>query len=696
MKHLLIVALTIATAARVGHAQVDGYYVERPQFHYYPDPNLPRQDIGRLGPIGLALELRKPNFTMYIKSVEEGSPAASTGKLRPMQIITSINGEVLKDIDPRVQLGNMITKIEATDGVVRLMIKDEPDAQAYPVEFNIPVMGAYSATWPMNCAKSDRIVREMADWLRKQENWGWGAALFMLSTGEQKDLDEVGKRYHARYGEGFDQTHMGHTWSIGYTGIAHCEYYLRTGDKVVLPAIKAMCNELRDTMYNGSWMGSGGVNYKYMGGGHLNAAGVHANTFMLLAKECGVDVDQRTFEEGFRHIFRYAGRGIVAYGDQLPETGMTDNGKVAKLAFTMAAAANLSPKGEDSIYAKARDICATKSFYTTSWLFHGHTGGGIGELWRGPAMGLVKDKRPEAYRTFMDERRWMYELARTHEGTFGWADGQNVSYTRINSGSHPNGNYIPLIYTLPRKKLRIFGAPATKYSQTYELPDRPWGTAADDVFYSMTPGEYAPGKRLDLSLERLKIHASMPIFQMLGRPDVTDEELLAYAYHIDHGIRAAAAGEMAKRGRADLILQLLKSDDPRARRAGLQGLTGHGKNGALPVELRTDEMFELAGTMITDPEESWWVVEAALRVLAMGRPDQITPHVDRLAYWLGHEEWWLYAAAVRAIVPIATDIRYSKRFFPIIGVMLANNTRVGPLTAVRDLMKQVITPSDKP
>ena len=102
------------------------YYTEEPLFHYTPDPNASVNTIGRLGPVGLGLELRKPNFTMHIKNVEEGSPAAATGKLKKGQIIESINGEGLKDIDPRVQLGNLITRIEADDGVVRLMIKDKP------------------------------------------------------------------------------------------------------------------------------------------------------------------------------------------------------------------------------------------------------------------------------------------------------------------------------------------------------------------------------------------------------------------------------------------------------------------------------------------------------------------------------------------------------------------------------------------
>ena len=47
------------------------------------------------------------------------------------------------------------------------------------------VMGRYSPTWPVNCAKSDKIVRNLADLLAELEKPSWGAVLFLLSTGEQ-------------------------------------------------------------------------------------------------------------------------------------------------------------------------------------------------------------------------------------------------------------------------------------------------------------------------------------------------------------------------------------------------------------------------------------------------------------------------------------------------------------------------------
>ncbi|HEX5790850.1 MAG TPA: DUF6288 domain-containing protein, partial [Luteolibacter sp.] len=588
----------------------------------------------------------------------------------------------------RVILGNLITEAEAKDGVMKMMVKDSPEGAAREVVVKIPVFGAYSDTWPVNCKKSDAIVRNFADLLAKIDQPSWGAATFLLSTGEQKDLDVVTRWFKDKLSA--DQ--KGFPWSIGYTGPAVCEYYLRTGDKSVLPAIKGMCDELKATIYNGGWAGRGGAPFRYMAGGHLNGAGVHCVTYLMLAKECGVDVDQHTFDTALQHFYRFAGHGNVAYGDGLPEGGFVDNGKTGGLAFAMSAAAALTPEGEASIYAKARDISATKSFYSTSWLFHGHTGGGIGELWRGPAMGLVREKRPAQYQSFMNERRWMYELARTHDGAFGWVSDWNVSYTdTAHKGGKAWGNYIPLIYTLPRKHLRIFGAPKTQYSHPYQLPKRPWGTAADEAFLSLTPGEYAPGKSVDISKELLPTDASKPLMARIKDPGVTDETLLMYAHHIDQGIRGVASNSIVAQNRLHLVLPLLRSKDPRGRHSGLLCFLGGSKNVGMTPEQMTDEMFAEVAKMIENPEESWWVVEAALNAFGKARPELIDPHVKRLEHWLSHEDWWLSKAAMVALTPVATDKRYYKTILPMIGNMIANNAKAVALQPVSGIVERLST-----
>jgi hypothetical protein len=148
------------------------YYKEPPLFSLHPQEKGWRAPytIDRFGPVGMGIELAYPAFGMKVKNVEKDSPAEATGKLKPGQIIESINGVVLKELDPRVILGQIITKAEAGDGLVKLKIKDDAAAAAQEVVVKIPVLGAYSKGWPLKCQKSEKIVRGMADYLTKSGN----------------------------------------------------------------------------------------------------------------------------------------------------------------------------------------------------------------------------------------------------------------------------------------------------------------------------------------------------------------------------------------------------------------------------------------------------------------------------------------------------------------------------------------------
>ena len=689
--HLGLAALTLVSLST---GLADEYYAKEPQFHMWPDPGAARYKIARFGPIGIGLELRQPNFTMHIVNVEEGSPAAATGELKNGQIIESVNGHVMKDEDPRVLLGNWITEAEANGGIVKLMVKDDAKAAAREVIVKIPALGAYSPTWPVDCEKSNKIIRNHADALAANIDSAEiglnGAVLFMLSTGEEKDLEVVRgwmKKFVANYKTPERETYP---WFAGYTGPGFCEYYLRTGDESVLPVIKDMADSLSRTIYNGGWMGRGGASYGYMAGGHLNAAGLHAVTFLLLARECGVEVDEHTLQSSLFHFYRFAGHGNVAYGDHLPESGFTANGKTEGLAFTMQAAANLHPDGEKSVYAKARDITANKAFYNTSWLFHGHTGGGIGEFWKGRSMGLVREKRPEPYRSFMDERLWMYELARTHQGLFGWVSDWNVSYTDTGVEKRGWGAYIPLIYTVPRKALRLHGAPPSKYSHKHKIPDLPWGNEADEIFLSMEPGEYLPGKRQDVSRERLPTDASKPVLSRLRDPGVTDEIILMYAHHFEHGIRSIAAGAINNHKRYHLLPQLLKSKDPRARRTALDAINASDKKSeGFPDEQLTPELFSLIGSMIDNPGESWWVLMGAMEAMGRARPEQVAPHFDRMLGWLDHHDWWLRQAAMRGLTPLVADPGHAKPFLTKVGQIIRNSDRFGDFGSMNGITAQL-------
>lgn len=665
-------------------AAAGSYYTVEPQFMFAPPEGKP-STIGRFGPVGMSIDLTVPSFGMAVGNIEPGSPAEATGKLKKGQVIESINGVKLENIDPREILGGIITQAEATDGKVRFLVKDNPEAVAQEVVVAIPVLGAYSPTWPLKCPKSEKIVRNMVDYLVKSRKSGNGQdLLFLLSTGDPKDLETAGGWIKTLLAGDLTAYEKWYPWWIGYNGPALCEYYLRTGDAAILPVIQKIADRARDTVFNGGWItrGETTTGFGYGGGAHVNAAGVHVPTFLLLAKECGVNVDERVLQESLRQFYRFAGRGNVAYGDHLPEGGFADNGKVGGLAFTMAAAAAVTPNGEQSVYARARDICAVKGFYSTSWMLIGHTGGGVGEIWRSDAMGLMHDRTPLKYRTFMDGRKWYYELSRRFDG----------SMAILGGGQYDNPDWgigMAMTYTIPRRTLRLTGAPPTKYSKTYKLPDRPWGTAADDAFYSLVPAADRNGRVQDVDAEKLETDASRPVFRRIFADDVTDDLLLQYARHPEHGLRESAASRIAALKRDHLILELLQDKDPRVRHAGTEVIFGTFKRKPIPADRVTEEMVRLLWGMVEDPDESWWGTMNAMRALSLVQPEQIVPHTDRVLYWLGQDEWWLNSAALTLLGKIPIDERNAPKVLPALGALLARDTRHASMYALGGVAAQL-------
>ena len=667
---LVLLCLSISSFAEEG-----SFYKGEKLFSTRPSETNSLTNIKRFGPVGIGIDLIQPAFVMRISNIEEGSPAADTGKLKKGQIIESINGQSLKEIDPRMQLAEILGAAESSDGKLAMKIQGMDEM----VVVQVPVLGKYSPTWPMDCEKSDRIVRGLADYIASPNgNKGIGdfGMWFLMSTGDPKDMEVVGQ-----WARSADKP-SGYAWYLGFGGVPLCEYYLQTGDKQVLANIQKWVDKAVGGLYLDGWAGRGGVPSVTYGNGHLNAAGTSVVTFLMLAKECGADVPDHALIGSLRHFFRYAGRGGNPYGDGRTEQGFVDNGKNGNLAFAMAAAAALTPEGEESVYAKARDLMAYNSFYTTSFMLHGHTGGGIGEIWRSAAMGLVKDKKPEQYRDFMDSRRWHYELSRRYDGSFGIVGGSGYDTEKW-------GVAYGLAYTAPRKKMRVFGAPPTKYSKPYKLPEQLWGVQADKDFLSFDPVPAKSGKVIDLSNETLAKDSSMQFIRWFHDNDKppTDDQIRAYVHHRDHVFRLIAAnkalgahhgyiGWRAPGGeiRPHLVDEFLNHESPRVRRAMYSAIaTTIRKDGK--AELMTKQVFGRMMASLEDENESWWVKDAALQVVALAPSGWVVPHVDLIMGYLDHEDWWLQNGALQALTPIVADQRTYQRVIPKIAEVIRTNQR---------------------
>lgn len=647
------------------------FYTRPAFFTLRPSETGTLSTVDRFGPVGIGIELRQPAFVMVVKHVETGSPAAATGQLKPGQIIDSINGESLAGIDPRIQLGDIITKAEAGGGVIRLRVRDDENSQPKDVVVRIPVFGSYSETWPLDCDKSNRIVRGLADWVGKQRpaitTAGGLRLLFLLSTGEEQDL-EVAREWVGRLARQYADKDVsgGVNWHLGYGSIPLAEYYLRTGDTRVLPVIQSAVRAAEANYMPGGWAQRGLGNWTYYGGGRMNPAGVHVMSFLVLARECGAEVDETIFQDALRQYFRFAGRGVVAYGDHRPENGYTDNGRIGAFAFTMAAAAAQFPGNKDSVYARARDASAARGFYFTHRMLHGHTGGGIGEIWRGAAMGLARGKEPLKYREFMDNRRWFYELSRRHDGSFGILGGERYDNTEWGVG-------LGLAYTIPRRMLRIGGAPPSPHSHKVVLPKRAWGTPADDDFYSLKPAVDTFGGSPDVAGERFADVTASKIYTYAPEAAAAGAEALRnLLHHPDIEIRRMAAAHLDRY--PALTVELLQAPDARVRRAALEGVKQHHQ------KLLTPEMVGILLRMINDPAESWFVADGALQVLTHVQSASLLPHLDRLIYWLEHPEWWMSNSAMEILLRLAAQGHAVERITEAVGPVMAANQRFGRWT----------------
>ena len=401
-----------------------------------------------------------------------------------------------------------------------------------------------------------------------------------------------------------------------------------------------------------------------------------------------MDVDESLLHRTLTHFFRYAGRGLNPYGDDRPESSFVDNGKNGKLAFAMAAAASLTPDGENSIYAKARDHMAMTGFYTTTFMLHGHTGGGIGEIWRSAAMGLLHATKPQHYREFMNHRKWHYDMSRHFTGSFSILGGAGYDKEEW-------GICYPITYTIPRKTLRITGAPPSKFSKSYPLPARPWGTEADDIFVSLDP---VPGSDIDPSKETLKRDSAKPLIERLNEKELTNDEIRRYLHHPDYLVRNMVALNAAglscdymfpkpgHRVRPELLEEFARHSDPRIRNAGIRAAI----RAFNPEADWSKRLFDHAVSRLKDDTESWFVKDACLALVQCGTPDMVLPHIDTLVTYLDHPEQWLQQGSLMALMVVATDERCFEKVLPPVAKLLQSTPRQSTTGAAISKLRELL------
>ena len=396
--------------------------------------------------------------TIGVAFIAKSSPAC--GVLRVGDMVIGAGGKVFQaGGDPRVALGNAITEAETKAGAGKLALRIIREGKAQDVVVNIAVMGSYSPTWPYDCEKSARILDEACAHLARAQYpdghipaevgmaTAWCGLLF-LASGDAKYQDNARRAAYWIADRTWEKAGL-NCWPTGYSGLLLAEYYLATGDKTVLPTLQKLSTFLAESqMKCGSW----GHNGPWGGYGAVNQVGLACLMAMVLSQECGLDVDMAAMKRSLDFFKRYAHKGWVPYGDHPPFMGNSGNGKSAMAAVVFDLADG---------YGRTKRAFASAVASSYAHREDGHTGPYFSFFW-GPLAARLADDAP-AFRKFLDEQRWYYDLARTFDGgVVCQPNAENLSgrtpgtYTWSGPGYTTSG--MALFYALPKKKLRILGA----------------------------------------------------------------------------------------------------------------------------------------------------------------------------------------------------------------------------------------------
>lgn len=679
----LILSCLLTLLLLCGSVFASDYYTEPEVYQMRPDP-AKEMALDCIGATGIKARFY-PGVILKVEGFTEKSPAE--GKMKVGEIIAGVNGVELKGINPLVALGEALTSAEATDGRMVFDIKADQDAPSRKVTVMIPVLGSYSETWPLKCQKSDKIIKAAAEYYAhdpgfKQQFFRDSgipsalACLFLLSTGDDSYLPVV-KAYFASFPK--EVNHIGdHTWNNGYNGIACAEYYLRTGDREVLPILQYYCDDAKNRQFFGCGWSHWGrdLNPGYVAGGLVNAAGTQMLTTLLLGKACGVEVDEKALHGALKLWYRFAGHGEVPYGDHRPEGGLGSNGRDGMSAAAMRIAT--LAEGNTERYRMALNYLSKSTLVSYPMMITGHGDEGRGDgIWRGMASSHMLDTKPAEYHQAMNRLRWFHDLSRRPSGAFGIAGCQG--FDDVGSGAG-----VALAYTAPLKTLAITGAPRSKHAKKFKLPEAIWGNQADLAFLSTEHGkpfgDYGKEDPVEVSLKLLGTAYRKPETDLNLVPK---KEILKHVYHQHHVFRTQAAKALRVIGAFDDLERLLGDADPRVRRAALDGMCDYnywfhmGRDPMRPEQF-TPGMIKAVVKILRNREEALWVTDAALSVMSLMPTETLRDHLQGIMPWTSHDDWWLRQSAFSALATAARDPALASRVLPTLLDMLSKEGHTMP------------------
>jgi len=382
-----------------------------------------------LGPTGAQGRMYVKDFMtrqarqILIIKVDAGSPASAV--LQVGDVILGIGNKRFAE-DPRKSLGRAITQAETEEnkGILKLLRWRKGKQEV--VSLQLRVMGTFSETAPWDCPKSKKIMDEALRYLAKQKKWSRFSleALAFLASGRGEYIRLVREHLHEAKWARPDVKCGTHAWTAGYRNLVLTEYYLATGDKYVLPAIREYAvKTAMGQSGSGTWGHSfalpskneGKLHGRLGGYGELNAAGLPCFLSLVLSRKCGVEHPEvdLAIARSSRFFRQFVGKGTIGYGFHRPSlehysngrNGDSSNGKNAIAAVTFSL---LGDRDAARYFTKM----VTSSYHEREY---GHSGNSFSQFWGAPGANCGG---PKAVAAFRKELRWYSALTRRADGSF--------------------------------------------------------------------------------------------------------------------------------------------------------------------------------------------------------------------------------------------------------------------------------------
>ncbi len=546
---------------------------------------------------------------ILITEIDKGSPADD--RLQVGDIILGVGNRPFSS-DARKAFGQAITEAEKTENKGILKLRVWRHEKTMTVTLRLQVMGRYSNTSPYDCTKSRKILdagcRHIAANMTGSIQ-GTINALALLASGKPEYAQIIRDFAHRIAPPDLHldiSTKNGMpAWSWGYNNIFLTEYYLATGDRTVLPAIKAYSVKLSmGQSFVGTWGHgmawldiNGGKMHGSLGGyGAMNQPGLTCHLSLVLAKKCGIkhkEIDM-AIDKANRYFSFYINKGAIPYGDHRPGWQWhDDNGKDSSSAIMF------DLQGMD----EGADFFSRMTVASYGEREQGHTGNYFSYLW-GP-LGANR-AGPIAVAAFLKEQRWFYDLARRWDGSFLYqggaaSQGGEDSY----KGWDCTGEFI-LPCAMPLKKLYVTGkginqaneltgselAHVIKAGRGYTT----WGKGLEiyeaktvsDLLTCLRSWSPAVRHRASVTLAKKNADVVTELIKMLG------DDTLSARYGA-----CQALTELKGQGApaVDTLIKLLRHDDVWLRIQSCYALAGIGQ----PARRAVPEMLKLA--VRRDPQD---------------------------------------------------------------------------------------------